>query len=100
MSVVADLRQALQDVVTPDLKAVVAGLTGVRDELTQLRTITASAEKRSTERLDKTESRLLERVERVYDAVKIADLTRRNAELEAAMEQLRKAQQPGEQQQH
>jgi cell division protein FtsL len=100
MSVVADLRQALQDVVTPDLKTVVAGLTGVRDELTQLRTKTASAEKRSTERLDKTELRLLERVERVYDAVKIADLTRRNAELEAAMEQLRKAQQPGEQQQH
>jgi hypothetical protein len=44
--------------------------------------------------------RLVERVEKVHDAVRIAYLTRRNADLEAAMQQLRKTQQQDEQQQH
>ena len=101
MSVVADLRQALQDVVAPDLKAGVAGLSALRDEVRDsnalLREELVAAEKRSSERLEKAESRLSERLERVYDAVKIADLTRRNAELE---EQLRRAQATNESQQH
>jgi hypothetical protein len=111
MSAVADLRQALQDVVAPDLKAVVAGLNALRDEvrsgnsllredISLVRAETAAVEKRSAERLEKTEQRLVERVDRFHDAVKIADLTRRNAELEAAMEQFRKAQPPAEPQQH
>ncbi len=104
MSIVGDLRQPLQDVVAPDLKAVVAGLNALRDEVrsgnvnlreeigllrdelrlnsTELKTEIASAEKRAAERL-----------ERIYDAVKISDLTRRNAELEIELAQLRKAQQ-------
>ncbi len=104
MPVVADLQQTLQDVIAPDLKAVVAGLSSLQDEMRRgsalLREEMAAAEKRGTERLEKIEVRLVERVDRIFGARKIDDLTRRNAELEAAMEQLRKTQQPAEQQQH
>jgi uncharacterized protein involved in exopolysaccharide biosynthesis len=90
MSVVTELRQALQDVVAPDLKALVAGIAALRQEMsllredlhsnvTQLRVEIVAAEKRTAERLD-----------RVYDAVKIADLTRRNTELEKQLEEMRK----------
>jgi hypothetical protein len=97
MSIVGDLREALQDVVAPDLKAVVRGLADLKEEVrstaTLLRDEMSASERRSRERTEESESRIVERLDRIYDAVKISDLTRRNAELEIELEQLRKARQ-------
>ncbi len=93
------------------MKAVIAGLNGVRDEVRSANTLLGEeiGLVREDLRLQTTqlrtemtavEGRAGERSNRVHDAIKIADLTRRNAELEAAMEQIRKAQQAGEQQQY
>ncbi len=104
MPVVADVRQALQHVIAPDLKAAVAGLSSLQDEMRRGNALQrgemAAAEERGIERLEKTETRLVGRVNRIFGARKLDALTRRNAELKTAMEQLRKTQQPAEQQQH
>ena len=92
-SIVKDLREALQDVVAPDLKAVVKGLADLKDEVRSsnalLREEMAAVEMRTAERIDNVEKRTAERLERVYDAVKITDLTRRNEELLRELEQAR-----------
>ncbi len=115
MSIVSDLREALQDVVAPDLKAVVRGLADLKESVAELKAEmkasnallrdemqagnTRLREEMQTghailrEEISGVEKRTAERIERVYDAVKISDLTRRNAELEKQLEQLRAPQQ-------
>ena len=119
MSIVADLREALQDVVAPDLKAVVRGLTDVKECIAQLRDEMknsnallrddlkssnallrdemAAVEARTAERLDNSEKRTAERIERLYDTIKISDLTRRNEQLLRELEQARNNQQTQQQ---
>jgi len=85
MSMVSDLREALQDVVAPDLKSVVRGLSDLKDSISQLREEVkasnaqfkeemkagnaqlreemAAVERRSMERLDGSERRSAERLE-------------------------------------
>ena len=96
MSSVKDLREALQDVVAPNLKAVVRGLNDLRTELrdgnTLLRSEIAGVEKRTAERIQESEKRTEERIARVYDAIKIAGLTRRYEEVLHKNQQLKKPQ--------
>jgi putative component of toxin-antitoxin plasmid stabilization module len=136
VSIVKDLREALQDVVAPDLKAVVQGLAELRADVkegnaqlraemrdgnaqlraemrdgiaqlraemkdgnTLLRTEIAAAEKRGVERDDRAEHRLNERLDSLQKRIQIADLTRRNLELEQALDAARKASK-AEHQQH
>ena len=126
MSIVADLREALQDVVAPDLKAVVRGLADLTQEVrssnamlredmqssilllreemrssnalfreemqrmnASLRGEIEASEKRTGERVDQSEKRTGERIERVYDAIKLADLTRRYEEVLRENQQLK-----------
>jgi hypothetical protein len=135
---VSDLREALQDVVAPDLKAVVRGLGDLkeemrssigqlrdevhagnaalrediramdqrlREEIAQLRSQiegNAAAQREDTrqhiallrEEMRTYESRSIERMAHLQDAIKLELVTRRNAELEEQMKQLRNAQQP------
>ena len=92
-SIVKDLREALQDVVAPDLKAVVRGLSDLKEQMqtnnTLMREELAAVDRRTAERIEASETRTAERLARIYDAVKIADLTRRNEELERELAQAR-----------
>jgi hypothetical protein len=125
MSIVKDLREALQDVVAPDLKAVVQGLAELRAEVRDGNSLLRAEIQQSREdskreidllrqeskqgldllRQESRESvqllrdemragevRTGERLQHVYDAVKLADTTRRNAELEKTIEELRNKQ--------
>lgn len=97
MSVVKDLREALQDVIAPDLKAVVRGLTDLKEQMQAdnalLRQEITAVEQRTAERISASELRTSERIARVYDRIEIADLTRRNEELSRELEQVRSDQQ-------
>ena len=106
-SIIGDLREALQDVVAPDLKSVVKGLADLKDEVKTnnaelrrliessillLREEMANVEARTADRIGGVEKRTLDLLERVYDAVKISDLPRRNEELLREREQDRSQQ--------
>ncbi len=112
MSIVADLREVLRDVVAPDLKAVVRGLADLTQEVrssnallreemqrmnVSLRHEIGASEKHTSERIEQSEKRTGERIDRVYDAIKIADLTRRNEDLLRENQQLKN---PQTEQQH
>ncbi len=98
MSIVGDLREALQDVVAPDLKAMVRGLADLREEMRSnnapLRDDIAASERRTSERIAQSERRTEERLDRIHDAIKIADLTRRYEDLLRENQQLRNPQAP------
>ncbi len=106
-SIVRDMREALQDVVAPDLKSVVKGLADLKEEVrisnaelrklietsnALLREEMANVEIRTADRIGGVEKRTIKLLERVYDAVKITDLTRRNEELLRELEQARSQQ--------
>ncbi len=96
-SIVKDLREVLQDVVAPDLKSMVRGLAELKEQMKAdnalLRQEIAAVEKRTADRIELSEQRTAERIERVYDKIEINNLTRRNAELERELEQVRISQQ-------
>ncbi len=96
MSIVGDLREALQDVVAPDLKAVVRGLADLKEEVRSsnalLREEMRTVERRTAERIEASEQRTAERIERVYDKIEIAELKSRNQELTRENQQLKSPQ--------